>query len=420
MDQRKTFDVLVVGLGPAGACAARSAAQAGRGVLAIDRKQAAGIPVQCAEFVPPMLSPTIDAVSAARCQTIQGMLTFVENEPPDHKNNFPGVMVDRAQFDQHLVAKAIDAGVECRFNTVVTTVDTEGSVYLGSGEVIDAPVVIGADGPRSRIGRAINSVNHGLVVTRQITVPLCDPYSATDVFLSANYCGGYAWLFPRGAVANLGLGVQPGKLKDLKPLLDSLHRELVKQGRVGEGILSRTGGAIPVGGMRVPHGTIKERLILLCGDAAGLSNPITGAGISSAVVSGTLAGESAAAWLELKGHTPKSPSMVFDEVFTEQIIATGKIEEGRTLRRFLQRTEQPLLQDWIIEMGKRVLAHLPIKMLVKMGIAGAVAPRTRRWARAGAAIQEYQDQQQAEHRKALKLDELISMAEQELTSGSPQ
>lgn len=123
-------------------------------------------------------------------------------------------------------------------------------------------------------------------------------------------------------------------------------------------------------------------------------------------------------WLELKGHTPKSPSMVFDEVFTEQIVATGKIEEGRTLRRFLQRTGQPLIQDWIVEMGKKMLAHLPITMLTKMGIASVFAPRTRGWARSGAAIQDYQDEQEAAHRKALKLDDLISMAEQELTSGS--
>ena len=121
-------------------------------------------------------------------------------------------------------------------------------------------------------------------------------------------------------------------------------------------------------------------------------------------------------WLELKGHTPKSPSMVFDEVFTEQVIATGKIEEGRTLRRFLARTTQPLMQDWIVEMVKKLLTHLPIKMLTKMGISSVIAPRTRAWAKAGAAIQEYQDEQQARHRKALKLDELIAMAEHELSS----
>jgi len=121
-------------------------------------------------------------------------------------------------------------------------------------------------------------------------------------------------------------------------------------------------------------------------------------------------------WLELKGHTPKSSSMVFDEVFTEQVVATGKIEEGRTLRRFLGRTGQPLFQDWIIEMTKRMASHLPVKLLTKMGIASLVAPRTRRWATAGATIQEYQNERATEHRRALKLDELIAAAEHELSS----
>ena len=38
-------------------------------------------------------------------------------------------------------------------------------------------------------------------------------------------------------------------------------------------------------------------------------------------------------WLELKGHTPKSHSTIFDEIFSEQVIETGKIEDGRTIRR---------------------------------------------------------------------------------------
>ena len=48
-------------------------------------------------------------------------------------------------------------------------------------------------------------------------------------------------------------------------------------------------------------------------------------------------------WLELKGHAPKSHSMIFDEVFTEQVVKTGKIEEGRTIRRFFARTQQALV-----------------------------------------------------------------------------
>ena len=56
-------------------------------------------------------------------------------------------------------------------------------------------------------------------------------------------------------------------------------------------------------------------------------------------------------WLELKGHTPKSHSTVFDEVFAGQVIKTGKIEEGRILRSFLARTGQPLLQGWVLTTG---------------------------------------------------------------------
>ncbi len=106
-------------------------------------------------------------------------------------------------------------------------------------------------------------------------------------------------------------------------------------------------------------------------------------------------------WLHLKGHTPKSPSVIFDEVFTEQVVATGKIEEGRTLRRFLQRTGQSLFQDWIIEMIKRLLRHLPAGM--RMGLSAVVAPRTSGWSQAGKALQNYIDERDAEHHQALNL-----------------
>ncbi len=108
-------------------------------------------------------------------------------------------------------------------------------------------------------------------------------------------------------------------------------------------------------------------------------------------------------WLELKGHTPKSHSMVFDEIFSEQVFATGKIEDGRTLRRFLQRTGQALNQDWIVTMIGNLLKHLPVALLTRMGLATFVAPRTRGWSGARAAIEEYVEEQQRHHRRALGL-----------------
>ncbi len=118
-------------------------------------------------------------------------------------------------------------------------------------------------------------------------------------------------------------------------------------------------------------------------------------------------------WLEMKGHVAKSPSMIFDEVFSEQVFERGKIEEGRVMQRFFKRTGQDLRQDWLIEMVKRMLRHLPVGMLTKMGLATLVAPSTSDWGRARAAIEEYVHEQEQERRRALKLDDLIEAAKQD-------
>jgi heterodisulfide reductase subunit C len=67
-------------------------------------------------------------------------------------------------------------------------------------------------------------------------------------------------------------------------------------------------------------------------------------------------------WLELKGHTPKSSSTIFDEEFTDQVIATGRIEDGRVIRNFFRKTGQPLKQDWLLDMARRVARRLPVKL----------------------------------------------------------
>jgi heterodisulfide reductase subunit C len=119
-------------------------------------------------------------------------------------------------------------------------------------------------------------------------------------------------------------------------------------------------------------------------------------------------------WLELKGHTPKSHSMIFDEIFSEQVFETGKIEDGRMIKRFFKRTGQALHQPWMVEMVKGLLRNLPVSLLMRMGLANFVKPRTNGWSGAREAIEEYVAEQEAHHRKALGLDELVQMAESEV------
>ncbi|NIM69520.1 MAG: hypothetical protein GTN86_02740 [Xanthomonadales bacterium] len=50
-----------------------------------------------------------------------------------------------------------------------------------------------------------------------------------------------------------------------------------------------------------------------------------------------------------------------------------------------------------------LLKHLPVALLTRMGLATFVAPRTRGWSGARAAIEEYVEEQQRHHRRALGL-----------------
>jgi len=330
MNAEFDIDVLVVGLGPAGSRAAAAVAVAGCRVLAIDRKKQAGYPVQCAEFIPAMLSQELDGLGAVTRQRIAAMLTYVEDAAADIKDDFPGRMIDRGAFDAALVTRAGDAGADCRFGVGLSELTEDGVARLTDGTELRSRFVVGADGPRSKVGAAIGRVNGSIVETRQVTVPLLQPYEATDIFLAADMPGGYAWLFPKGEIANLGVGVAPAARATLKPLLDDLHARLVAESRVGAQVLGHTGGAIPVGGMLDPVGRLGAVPVLLAGDAAGLANPVTGAGIASAAISGQLAGEAAAAWLDGDAAAIDDYNEEMDDLF------------GRALARAVRRRNEIL------------------------------------------------------------------------------
>jgi geranylgeranyl reductase family protein len=331
---RETPDVLVIGLGPAGSRAAEVAAKAGLHVIALEKRAEAGTPVQCAEFVPSMIERDVPKVGDVTEQMIARMLTFVEDdEKPDETPEFRGRMIDRAGFDRMLADSAAEAGADCRYGAKMLKIAPDGTVHCNGGNSVKAKVLIGADGPRSRVGAAIGAINRDLVETRQVTVPLALPHDATDIFLSADYRGGYGWLFPKGAVANVGLGISvDGALasdkstrRGLKDMLMGLLTRLAAERRIGANGWGLTGGAIPVGGRLKSIGKLADTAVLLAGDAAGLTNPVTGAGIASAVQSGGMAGRAAVEFM--RGHAASLDG------YQEELGDIFDAALGRALRR---------------------------------------------------------------------------------------
>ncbi|MGA7799960.1 MAG: NAD(P)/FAD-dependent oxidoreductase [Gammaproteobacteria bacterium] len=288
-------DVLVIGLGPGGGSAAWKAAAGGARVLAVERNERVGEPVQCAEFIPSPMGGYAQH-EGVRVQGISGMKSVLPSGAVV-TTDFPGIMIDRARFDQAIARRAAEAGAELWTGSRLVGLEPSlrTAVIRRKAEGRESRVryryLIAADGPHSPVAAAMGLPALEVVYTRQHTAALKVPYSDTDIWLSDEFPGGYGWLFPKGQVANVGLGADKRFEDNLKVPLERLHAQLVRDGLVEANVLYRTGGAIPVGGLR-------DRLAvdrtLFVGDAAGLTHPITGAGISAAVVSGERAGQAAA------------------------------------------------------------------------------------------------------------------------------
>jgi len=223
---------------------------------------------------------------------VSGMKTIL----PDggtHVMRSPGFMIRRDLFDQSLARASTEAGTGLLTATRVLRMEQGEVIVRRKGEAeearVAARVIIGADGPRSTVGRWIGSVNRNLIPAVQRRVPLTDPMEQAEVYFHEEFYGGYGWVFPSGREANVGLGRKRRSENDegIGKVLERFVSRLVEEGKVQPTSIRTTGGWIPAEPVRkVTHGNV-----LLAGDAAGHTHPVTGAGVSLAVIGGRMAGK---------------------------------------------------------------------------------------------------------------------------------
>jgi len=284
------YDVLVIGAGPAGSTAAKAASEEGLKVLMIERKANVGLPVHCAGYIPRLLSKEADIDASAIIQKIDFMRTYLPDGGTIDTRS-PGFILERSLFDKNLALRAIDAGADLMTKSTAVSRNNGRVVVKSEREIteIEAKVIIGADGAKSTVGSWVNERNRNFIIALQIEVRLKGPMAHTEVYFNVDFEGGYAWLFPRGLTANAGVGVNFRHGSSLRQKLEGFLDSLDKAGKVVKtGILGISAGLVPVGGYL---NTVPDENILLVGDAAGHTDPITGAGILPAIQCGRIAGK---------------------------------------------------------------------------------------------------------------------------------
>jgi len=320
-------DLLVVGAGPGGSTAARVAAAEGLRVLLVEQRPCIGLPVRCAEYVPAQIVGYVSLPERCIAQRIRTMRTHL----PDGQvvgTAAAGYVLDRALFDKWLAVASYWAGAEVWTSARAVERTERGALIRRGGQTIEVAchVIIAADGFRSTVGSWIGQVNAEFIDALQVEVVLSAPQDYTAVYFDPVYRGGYGWLFPKGETANVGVGVSRRLGGDPHRALDHLLERLgIRRGT----ILGRTGGLVPSGG---PLPRVRVGEVLLVGDAAGHTHPITGAGIFAAVVGGTLAGQAAARAVKTSDLT------ALDEYPKEWgAFMAGPLRHALSKRRYLDR-----------------------------------------------------------------------------------
>ncbi len=315
-------DVAIVGGGPAGSALAIRLAREGVSTVVFERQRepewrACGVfssPLTCDRLVDLGFSRNdvgvlARPISALRLETLGGATCRIEYAHGT-ANGF-----DRVRLDAALLDRARETGADVRRATVVRSLELPAAHHLarldvsptvgassGERQIIEARVVVGADGPGSNVARTGGLGGRSRMKKFGLTYQREDPDAAlAGRAMEERFVFGRGWYagiapVPDGRV-NIGI-VLPGEWLSSPPSV------------VAERLIGRFRGP-PAGWMTAPvtegyrtSGTLEHRPLrvagpgyLLVGDAAGFIDPLSGEGLHRALVSSEMAAEAIRRWL---------------------------------------------------------------------------------------------------------------------------
>ncbi|HZD09898.1 MAG TPA: NAD(P)/FAD-dependent oxidoreductase [Candidatus Binatia bacterium] len=367
-------EVIVVGAGPGGATAAMALAQKGYDVLLLDRQSFPRDKI-CGDAVPATALDLLytmgmeEKIKAAnfyyidkiRLVSPKGYSMHGDLQEEEHLSH--SAIVPRETFDVLLQQHAIDSGATFVQAQVKEPIIENGQVTgvmaraNGSVEAFRSKVVIAADGVTSAIARHVRSDehvdHHRAVALRAYIADIEELPHEVEFFLYEEILPGYAWIFPLGeGRANIGLGMRLDTFREKNYNLKKMLQDFMEMPEI-KGRLKNGGQLRGVATWQLNFGSQKnvQRAFdgaLLIGDAAGFINPLTGGGISNAVISARLAAETVHQAF-LKEDFTLNTLKVYEDYWRHEL--------WRGLRRsyYLQRVLEltPFVVDWIVKRAQQ-------------------------------------------------------------------
>jgi digeranylgeranylglycerophospholipid reductase len=376
---KNKYDMLIIGGGPAGAIAAKTAVEKGLSVCLVEKRPAIGAPVRCAEglgkealheFIDPDPKWISAEMTGASIVAPDGFLMKLESKFAGSK---VGYILDRKVFDRELVWRAAEAGADVAVKSRASAPIMENGCVKGAkiescGKVseIVAEIVIAADGVESKFSRwcGIDTTVpvREIMSSVQYVLADIDIDQQSTVFYLGNEIApeGYLWVFPKGdRIANVGIGISGKKSGEGHRAKDYLERFVKKTFPCGKPIEYIAGG---VSVCRPLDCTVTDGLII-AGDAARVVDPLTGGGIYNGMYTGKLAAEVAA---ECIGTCDVSKTALMKYDKTWRASKMGKsIERNYHIKEYLIRQPDKKLNEIIHSVSKLNLSDFTTLSLIK-------------------------------------------------------
>jgi geranylgeranyl reductase family protein len=300
----ESFDVLIVGGGPAGSTCARALERAGLRAAVLDAKRFPRDKV-CAGWITPQIVDELeldlpDYASGRVLQRIRGFEVSLAGGR-SARVTYPEVVsygIRRCEFDAYLLARA---GAKLFLGEPLRELARCGDAWIANGH-LRAPVLVGAGGHFCPVARQLageSKTTDPVVAAQEVEFEL-DPEQARACPVSGDVpelfferdLRGYAWLVRKGPVLNVGIGRQ-----DPHDLSGHAQRFLAfceSRGKLPPRTPPKRHGHAYLLYGQTPRPLAGDGFVLI-GDSAGLAWPQSGEGIRPAVESGLLAARAIAA-----------------------------------------------------------------------------------------------------------------------------
>lgn len=346
MGEMRSWDVVVVGAGPAGCAAATLLARQGLDVAIVDRATAPP-PKVCGEYLSPGCLPPLERLGVLtslyevgarplfgmRVHTPGGQVLQARYPSPHH-----GLAIRRGWLDPILLDAAIKSGVEFLPSFQVSDLIWEGNCVAGirgrrwgHPTCLHGRLTIGADGRNSVVSRRLGIVARHRWLDRLALVGYVEgarrPEDVGEVFIGGDR---YCILNPiTPELTNIGLVFNR---QEFRSAADPT-RTLLQAASSWPGLRDRLLRARPIAPARClgPLAYSAERLTapgaMLIGDAAGFLDPFTGEGIYAALRSAELAVECALPVLQERSATVPDHS-AYGEAWRREFHAKWRLCTG--------------------------------------------------------------------------------------------